>query len=63
VKIVIIIDTKICRKTTMIMDFLQILVSIITIVLGLYFDNIILRYYVCCEVMLCLYFVRVVYVS
>ena len=45
------------------MDFLQILVSIITIVLGLYFDNIILRYYVCCEVMLCLYFVRVVYVS
>jgi len=45
------------------MDFLQILVSIMTILLGLYFDNIILRYYACCEVILCLYFVHVVYVS
>jgi len=47
-------------KNVIIMVFLQILVFIITVVLIAYFVNIILRYYVYCEVVVCLYFVHVV---
>jgi len=43
------------------MVFLQILVSVITDVLTAYIVNITLRYYVYCEVIVCLNFVHVVH--